>query len=205
MRLEGDGVDLTPAPIEDVERFLILVWELGAVTESDTGGRARADVQGGGQAVRVEFGILARAVAPAVFTAADDVVHAGGAVPGGIEVVLHVGVVSEQVAVAVDRAAVDITEATGKGLEGLSILADAVDDATRGKHVTVMAASVRHAGEEMVIAPERCDGRGGGGLGLDGVVAGDQVEALLVLGDDDFVDAVVAAGFDRAEELDLVD
>ena len=202
--LEADGVDLTPAPIEDVERFLILGRELGAVTEGDAGGRAWSDVQGGGEAVRVEFRVLARAVAPAVLAAADDVVHAGGAIPGGVEVVLHVGVVREQVAVMIDRATVDITEATRKGLEGLSVLADTVDDTAWGEHVTVMAASVRHAGQEMVVAPERRDGRGSGGLGLDGVVTGDEVEALLVLGDDDLVDAVVAAGFDRAQELDLV-
>ena len=57
----------------------------------------------------------------------------------------------------------------------------------------------------MVVTPERRDGRGRRGLGLHGVVAGDEVEALLVLGHDDLVDAVVAAGFDGAEELHLVD
>ena len=203
--LEVDGVDLAPAPIHDEERFLILGGELRAVTEGDTGGRAGADVHGGGQVVRIEFRVLAGAVAPAVFAAADDVVDAGRAIPRGVEVVLHVGVVREQVAGAVDGAAVDVAEAAGEGLEGLPVLADAVDDAARGEHVAVMAAAVRHAGQEMVVAPERRDGRGGGGLGLDGVVAGDQVEALLVLGDDDLVDAVVAAGFDRAQQLDLVD
>ena len=205
LRLEVHGVDLAPAPIHDVERILIFRRELRAVTEGDAGGRARSDVHGGGQVVGVEFGILAGAVAPAVFAAADDVVHARGAIPRGVEVILHVGVVREEVAGAVQRAAVDVAEAAGEGLEGLTILADAVDDAAGREDVTVVTATVRHAGEEMVIAPERRDRRGGGGLGLDGVVAGDQVEALLVRGDDHLVDAVIAAGLDVAEEFDLVD
>ena len=71
--------------------------------------------------------------------------------------------------------------------------------------MAVVAAAVRHAGQEMVVAPERRDGRGGRGLGLHGVVAADEVEAILVRRHDDLVDAVVAAGLDIAEEFDLVD
>ena len=93
--LEVDGVDFAPAPIHDEERFLILGGELGAVAERDTGGRTGTDVHGGREGVGVELGILAGAVAPAVFAAADDVVHARGAIPRGIKVVLHVGVIRE--------------------------------------------------------------------------------------------------------------
>ena len=75
--------------------------------------------------------------------------------------------------------------------------------------MAVVTATIGHAGEEVVVAPEFGDGGAGwrsghGAFFEHGVVAGDEVEAFAVGGFQDGVDAVVTAGVELAEHFDFV-
>ena len=189
---EIHGIDFAPTPVEDVKGVLVFGREFRSVAEGRAGRRTGADVDGRGQIVRVELGIFSGAVAPAEFTAADDVVHAGGAIPGSVEIVFHVRVVGEELAGVIDRSVVDVAEARGDAGEMFSVPRDTVDDAAGGENVAVVAASIGHAGKKVIFAPDRRDGRGGISLGRDRVIAADEVEIVAAGHRHDGVNAVIA-------------
>ena len=204
-----DGVDFAPAPVEHIKGFLVFRGELRAITKGGAGGRSGADVQRSRQVVIVELGILARAVAPAVFAAADDVIDACGAIPRRVEVILHVGVVGEEFAIAIHAAVEDVAKAAGEDFHVLALGIEAVNDAARSHDVAVVTATVGHASEEMIIAPKlrhgRCSGCSGDRAFFEhGVVTGDEVEAFAIRCLQNGVDAVIAAGVEFTQHLDLV-
>ena len=203
------GVDFPPAPVEHIKGFLVFRGELRAVAKGGAGGRSGADVQRRRQVVIVELGILACAVAPAIFAATDDVIDACGAIPRRVEVILHVGVVGKEFAIAIHAAVEDVAEAAGKDFHVLPLGIEAVNDAARSHDVAVVAATIGHASEEMIIAPKLRDGRrsrrsGDGAFFEHGVVAGDEVEAFAIGRLQNGMHAVIAAGVEFTQHLDLV-
>src|SRR5207248_8123922 len=102
VRLQMHGVELAVAPVVDVKGLLIFGRELGAVAERYAGRRAGADVNRGGQTIRIIRRPFAGAIAPAELGSAGAEANPRRPIPGSIEIPFHVSVVREQVAVAVE-------------------------------------------------------------------------------------------------------
>ena len=202
--LEMHRVNLAPAPVEREERVLILRGELRPVAERHAGRRTGTDVQRGGKVVGIKLRTFARAVAPAKFRAAGDVVDAGGPVPRRVEVILHVRVVGEELAIAIERSIEDVSESGRVELPRFAIGREAIDHAAGRETIAVMAASVRHALEHMILAPVHHHA-GGIHFGQVGIVARDQEHRFAIGRGQDRVDAVIATGLDRSEQLHLVE
>ena len=101
LRMEMDGVNGGEGPIADEECILIFFGKPGAVSENDSRGRGRANVDDGRHAILVVFGPFGSPAPPAEFSSADEVANAGWAIPGRSQVPFHIGVKGEQVSGAV--------------------------------------------------------------------------------------------------------
>ena len=136
-------------------------------------------------------------------------IDAGGAIPGGVEVILHVGVIGEEFAVVIDAAVEDVAEAGGEDFHVLALGIEAINDAARGHDVAVVAATIGHAWEEVVIPPKL--GHRGAVRGAlvravfeHGVVAGDEVQTFAIGRLQNGVHAVIAAAVEFTQHFYLV-
>ena len=69
---------------------------------------------------------------------------AGGAVPGGVEVIFHVRVISEEFPVRIEAAVEDVAEADGDGFPIRAVGIELIDDAA-GSEASPVAAGDRLA------------------------------------------------------------
>ena len=202
VRREMDGADFAEAPVGEVERVLIFRRKLRAVAERDAGRRAGADVRHGAEAVDVIVRPFAVAVAEAELGAADDVVDARRPIPGRADVPLHVGVVGEQLADAVEGDVEMVAQAHRDQLPLLAVGSHARDVALR--RVGVVHEAGRHARQQIVFAPVERHARRIH-LRQRALVADHDIDRLAVGRQDERMQAVLAAGLDLAEQLDLVE
>ena len=157
--LEVHGVEFSVGPVGDEEGFLIPGGKLRTGSKDNSGGRAGSDVGDGPEAVAVIVRPLHGAIAPAEFGTTDDVVDAGRAVPGSVEVPLHVGVVGEEFAVTVKIDVVLVAESGGDDFPGLAVGVGLADPAAGGEGAFHEAPPV-DAGKEVVLAPDFRDPAG---------------------------------------------
>jgi hypothetical protein len=127
LRREVQRVQLSIAPVAQIESILILVGKLRAVAKHYARRRARPDVGDRRQAVDVIRGPFARAIAIAKVAAAYRVQDARGAIPRQVDVPLHVRVVGEQLAVAIEGDIERIAIAHRDQIPFLAVGADAAD------------------------------------------------------------------------------
>ncbi len=85
-------------------------------------------------------------------------IEARRTIPRRVEVVFHVGVGGEELSVAIESGVEDIADAGREDLEIFAVGRDALDDSTRREDVAHEPASVRHAREEVIFAPNRRHG-----------------------------------------------
>ena len=148
------GIELTIAPVTDVEGLLVLGREFGTIAKADAGGRAWTDVYHGRQAVGIVDGPLAGSIAPAKFSPADHVAHAGGAVPGRVQIPFHVGVKSEQLALAIEGGIVFIAKTRGDDLPVLAIRVSLGNPAPRRENALHEATTIDPR-QQLVLLPDR--------------------------------------------------
>ena len=152
VRLVVDRPHGAERPVEGEEGVLIFRWEFRARAEDRSGGRAGADVDGGGQRIGIISRPAAGSGAPAVVAAADDVIDAGGHVPRRSHVPLHVGVVGEELAVRIEGRVILVAEAAGEELDVFPVGIGFADVSAGGEDALGVAVRIPHARREMVLA-----------------------------------------------------
>ena len=204
VRREVNGPHGAVGPVVDEDGTLILGGELGLRSSDNTGGASGADVERGGEAVGIVLRPLARAAAPSEISAADRMVHAGGAVPGGADVPLHVGVVGEEVACRIEGDVELVAEAVAEQLHVAAIGLHRGDEATGGQLAPGVAIGVPHARQEMILRPDLGGPAATELVGEVGVVASVEVDPLAIRADGHGVQSVLAPAAHGDELLDVV-
>ena len=184
--------------------MLILRGEFRAGAGDDAGGAAGADVERGGQVVRVVVRPFAAAAAPAVVGTADAVIHAGGAIPWAADVPLHVGIVGEELALIIEADIELVAEAVAEEFEAGAIGVHAANVAAGGEDAAGVAICIPQAREDVVFIPNFRRTAVGEAFGEFGVVAAVEVDAFAIGADDHAVQAVLAAAGHGVELGDLV-
>ena len=131
-------------------------------------------------------------------------VDAGGHIPRCAHVPFHVGVVGEELAIRIEGGIVLIAEPAGEELDGFSLRVGFANVAAGGENAFGVAVRIPHAWDEVVL------GSGdhaviGEYLGDFGVVTVDEKNGFSVRRKCEVMDAVLAATFERDEEVGLVE
>ena len=120
-------------------------------------------------------------------------IHPGGPVPRGVEIVFHVRVIGEEFTIGIEVGIEDIAVARRVDFPLGSVWGDFINDSPGSQTVAIVSATIRHTGKEVVFAPivgNAVDVRGD----RFRIVAAYEENGFAVGSEFDGVDSVIAPG-----------
>ncbi len=136
MGFEVNGIKFSVGPIAGKKCILVFGWKFRTISKTNTGWRARANIDNRTKSIRAKIHEFPGTCAPAVIRPVNHMVDPGWAVPGSTEIPLHVCIIGKKLTLAIEGSVILIPETGGDDLPGFSFGIN-LSDMTKGSFRTL--------------------------------------------------------------------